>query len=269
MLMGLRLLWMVAGLLVEYVKSKASFHMRFIIYAAGQNRRFASTLNGRPKGLENVGGKMLIEYGLSWMVNYNPSEIIIVVGYKKELFKEILGESFKGVPIKYVYNKYFNLHGNMSSLWAARKYCNEDTIFTVSDLICNKNNIDTFMSNTSSSKILVDRNKNLFSDPDPVKVSLSSGKINKILKKMEINEVDGIAIGIYMLSKEMIGQLLNKIVKYFTYDNYNLSLYYAINDLVEEYPISPVFCDGSHWCDVDTPKELEMLNTTLQNEHYY
>ena len=243
--------------------------MRFIIYAAGQNRRFGSTLNGKPKGLENVGNRMLIEYGLSWMVRYNPLEIIIVVGYKKELFKEVLGESYKGVPLKYVYNKYYNLQGNMSSLWVVREYCDEDTIFTVSDLICNKNNIDTFMSNKSSSKILVDRNKKLYSDPDPVKVSISNGKINKILKMMPIEEINGIAIGIYMLSKEMMELLLNKIENYFSDDNYNLSLYYAINDLVQQKPITSVYSDGSHWCDVDTPKELEMLNTSLQRHHYY
>ena len=243
--------------------------MKFIIYAAGQNRRFASTLDGRPKGLAKVGGKMLIEYGLSWMVNYNPSEIIIVVGFKKELFKQTFGESYNGVPLKYVYNKYYNLHGNMSSLWVARDYCNEDTIFTVSDLICNKNNIDNFMSNKSSSKILVDKNKKLFSDPDPVKVSISEGKINKILKNMELEEIDGVAIGIYLLSKKMTSLLLKKIENYFAADNYNLSLYYAINDLVQDEPIAPVYCDGSHWCDVDTPKELEMLNTILQDQHYY
>jgi len=243
--------------------------MRFIIYAAGQNRRFNDTLNRQPKGLQNVGSKMLIEYGLSWIVNYNPSEIIIVVGYKKELFYETLGDSYKGVPIKYVYNKYYNLHGNMSSLWVAKDYCNEDTVFTVSDLICNKNNIDIFMSDNSRSKILIDKRRKLFSDPDPVKVSISDGKINKILKKMPIEEIDGIAIGIYMLSKEMIGLLLNKIENYFTNDNYNLSLYYAINDLVQEKPISPVYCDGTDWCDVDTPKELEMLNTILHDQHYY
>ena len=135
--------------------------------------------------------------------------------------------------------------------------------------VCNKNNIDTFMENTASSKILVDRNNRLFSDPDPVKVSISNGKINKILKKIEIEDIDGIAIGIYMLSKKMIGLLLKKIETYFIADNYNLSLYYAINDLVQEHPMTPVYCDGSSWCDVDTPKELEMLNTILQDQHYY
>ena len=125
------------------------------------------------------------------------------------------------------------------------------------------------MSNKSSSKILVDKNKKLFSDPDPVKVSISEGKINKILKNMELEEIDGVAIGIYLLSKKMTSLLLKKIENYFAADNYNLSLYYAINDLVQDEPIAPVYCDGSHWCDVDTPKELEMLNTILQDQHYY
>ena len=95
---------MVDGFLVSK-KKETYFIMKFLIYAAGKNRRFNNTLNGKPKGLKSVGDKMLIEYGLSWMVNYNPTEIIIVVGYKKELFKAILGESYKGVPIKYIYNK--------------------------------------------------------------------------------------------------------------------------------------------------------------------
>ncbi len=64
--------------------------MRFIIYAAGQNKRFSSSLDGEPKGLQIVENKMLIEYGLSWMVNYNPSEIVIVVGFRKELFKKVI-----------------------------------------------------------------------------------------------------------------------------------------------------------------------------------
>ena len=243
--------------------------MRFIIYAAGQNKRFSSSLDGEPKGLQIVENKMLIEYGLSWMVNYNPSEIVIVVGFRKELFKKVIGKQYKGIPIKYVYNKFYKLAGNMSSLWVAKKYCDQDTIFTVSDLICSKNNINCFMSDKSSSKILVDRNKKLFVDPDPVKVSINEGKINKIFKKMPIKEIDGTAIGIYKLSKEMIQLLLEKIKNYFDNDNYDYSLYYAINDLVADYPIPAVYCDGSHWCDVDTPKELEMLQTKLSKEHYY
>ncbi len=243
--------------------------MKFIMYAAGQNRRFASMLDGKPKGLVNVGGKMLIEYGLSWMASYNPTEIIIVVGYKKELFQEVLGSSFRGIPIIYIYNEYYNLHGNMSSLWAAKDYCDDDTIFTVSDLLCDKKNIDAFMLNKNKTKILIDKNNTLFSDPDPVKVSITNGKISKILKKIPSDQIDGIAIGVYMLSKKMIQLLLSKIELYFNKNNYDLSLYYAINDLVEENPISPVYCLDSNWYDVDTPKELNMLNTIIKENHYY
>ena len=72
-----------------------------------------------------------------------------------------------------------------------------------------------------------------------------------------------------MLSKKMIQLLLSKIELYFNKNNYDLSLYYAINDLVEENPISPVYCLDSNWYDVDTPKELNMLNTIIKENHYY
>ena len=203
------------------------------------------------------------------MIQYSPKEIIIIIGYKKKLLKQVIGESYKGIPIKYVFNKNYNLRGNMSSLWCARDLCDDDTIFTVSDLICNKKNIETFMNDKASSKILIDRNQKLFFDSDPVKVSIQNGYINRVLKNMDFNQINGIAIGIYMLSKSKMELLLKKIGKYFEEKDYDKSLYYAINDLVIENPIKPVFCDGSHWCDVDTPKELEMLNTTLENKNYY
>lgn len=241
--------------------------MKIIIYAAGNNSRLKIPDRGIPKGLIQITkDKKLIEFGLSWMVRYEPEEIIIVVGHHHELIMNYIGDTYKGVKIKYVFNDNYKLKGNMSSLWAAREYCKQDVIFTVSDLICSDSNIKLFMESSLSDKILVDDNKQYFAEDDPVKVVIKDGYIKEILKKMDPERVSGVAIGIYKLSDEKILLLLEQIAKYMKSGNFDRSLYYAINDLCQISDISPVMCDGSYWFDVDTIEDLEMAEEMINNK---
>ena len=231
--------------------------MRIIIYAAGKSRRFNSNFQQLPKGLIKVGNKRLIEYGLSRLSKYKPEEIIIIVGYKAEMFKQHLGNSYKGIKIKYVFNEHYDMRGNMSSLWAARDYCDRDVLFTVSDLICSKRNIELFMHSSFDNKILVDTNPKYFSDPDPVKVVINDGNIRTVLKDVSAKDVSGVAIGIYKLSKEKISQLIDEIKVYMDSNSFDLSLYYAIDKLSKKVDINPVFCEESNWYDIDTAGEMK------------
>ena len=115
--------------------------MRVIIYAAGVSRRLKKIAGNGLKGLLQLNGKRIIEYQLDWVIKLPVSEIIIVIGMEHDLYRQTLGESYKGMPIKYVYNPDYADKGNMLSLWHARKYCDKDTLFTTSDLICSEKDI--------------------------------------------------------------------------------------------------------------------------------
>jgi choline kinase len=152
----------------------------------------------------------------------------------------------------------------MSSLWVARDYCDTDVIFTVSDLICSERNIDLFMRAPFADKILVDGDPKYFSDPDPVKVVINDGHIRTVLKDVPENNVSGVAIGIYKLSKEKISQLIDEIRVYMESDCFDFALYYAIDKLSRKVEINPVFCEESFWFDIDTAKELKKAEEDLE-----
>jgi L-glutamine-phosphate cytidylyltransferase len=233
--------------------------MRIIIYAAGVSRRLKTVATDGLKGLIKLNGKRIIEYQLDWITRQPISEVIIVLGLEHEAYVKTLGDNYKGVPIIYVYNPDYKDKGNMLSLWHARQYCETDILFTTSDLICDYGDIDKFNKSDSKNKILIDaKNSELFDDPDPVKVYIKEDRIINIRKKVnQLNRVDGTSIGLYKFSTHGIQQILSAINNKITQGNDNMSLYYAIDDVLMKLNVSPIYAERCLWFDVDTPDDLK------------
>ncbi len=103
-----------------------------IIMAAGMSSRFAPISYEMPKALIEVKGEVLIERQIKQLQKSGIGQIILVVGYRKELFY-YLQEKY-GVII--VENKDYRVKNNHSSIYAAKDYlknsyvCSADNYFT-------------------------------------------------------------------------------------------------------------------------------------------
>ena len=202
----------------------------------------------------------LIEYQLRWISKLEIKNIVLVIGLEHQQYIDFLGDDYNGIPIKYVFNKDYKTKGNMLSLWHAREYCNSNTLFTTSDLLCNLEDIQLFNNTSFDNKILIDnKTKALFTDSDPVKVSIMDKKIIGIRKKNnELKSVDGISVGIYQFSYEFMLLLLKNIEIEIDNGNDNQSLYYSIDTTVKELKPNPIIMNNCNWIDIDTSKELNM-----------
>ena len=234
--------------------------MNVIIYAAGVARRLNHIISNGIKGLIEINGMKLIEYQLRWISKLEIKNIVLVIGLEHQQYIDFLGDDYNGIPIKYVFNKDYKTKGNMLSLWHAREYCNSNTLFTTSDLLCNLEDIQLFNNTSFDNKILIDnKTKALFTDSDPVKVSIMDKKIIGIRKKNnELKSVDGISVGIYQFSYEFMLLLLKNIEIEIDNGNDNQSLYYSIDTTVKELKPNPIIMNNCNWIDIDTSKELNM-----------
>ncbi|MDD3302859.1 MAG: GNAT family N-acetyltransferase [Candidatus Gracilibacteria bacterium] len=75
--------------------------MKVIILAAGEGTRLRPLTLTTPKPLIKVFGKPIIEYTLEYLYKF-VDEFVIVVKYKKELFKDYLKDNYKGINITYI-----------------------------------------------------------------------------------------------------------------------------------------------------------------------
>ena len=76
--------------------------MQAVIMAAGEGKRMRPLTLERPKPLIEVGGKTILEHVLD-VLPPEIDEVIIVTGYKGNMIRERFGDSYKGLPIRYVH----------------------------------------------------------------------------------------------------------------------------------------------------------------------
>jgi len=65
--------------------------MKAVVLAAGLGKRLATITVDKPKVLVKIGGKTLIEHNLAKLRNLGVSRIALVIGYKGEMVREIVG----------------------------------------------------------------------------------------------------------------------------------------------------------------------------------
>lgn len=78
--------------------------MQAVILAAGKSTRTYPLTLTKPKPLLKVANKTLLEHNLDNLNNI-VEEVIIIVGYKKNLIKNYIGNKYKNLKIKYVEQK--------------------------------------------------------------------------------------------------------------------------------------------------------------------
>lgn len=67
--------------------------MKAVVLAAGLGKRLGSITKQAPKVLVKIGGKALIEHNIEKLQRIGINDIAIVVGYKGDIVKEVLGDS--------------------------------------------------------------------------------------------------------------------------------------------------------------------------------
>ncbi len=110
--------------------------MQVIILAAGIGKRLRPLTYKVPKVMVKIHNKELILYQLESISKLkNITEIIIVVGYKREKIKKLLGDRYREIKIRYINNIEYRTTNNIYSLYLALPYITEDLLLMEGDVI--------------------------------------------------------------------------------------------------------------------------------------
>ena len=95
--------------------------MKAIILAGGVGSRISREVN-KPKSLLDIGdGMPLLRYTVE-MLQRKGIEVSIVLGYKKEMFYEVLD----GLNVNFYFNPFYRVTNSIASLWFAKEAINDD-----------------------------------------------------------------------------------------------------------------------------------------------
>lgn len=110
--------------------------MQALILAAGMGRRLGALTRDQTKAMVRVHGRTLLERSLDALTAHDLDRIVLVIGYQGDGVREMVGDTYRGVPVEYVTNDDYATTNNIYSLHLARhELAADDTLLLESDLI--------------------------------------------------------------------------------------------------------------------------------------
>ncbi|PJE64752.1 MAG: UTP--glucose-1-phosphate uridylyltransferase [Candidatus Ryanbacteria bacterium CG10_big_fil_rev_8_21_14_0_10_43_42] len=170
--------------------------MKAVILAAGEGRRMRPLTETMPKQMVRVLGRTLLEYQLDVLPDVI-TELILVVGYKRNQIEDFLGDSWRGRPITYIEQK--KPGGTAAALALCEQFLKNEPLFMVmyADDIHGKEGVRACVEKGSPC-LLIDE------VDDPRKFGVietdSEGRIVRIDEKPEKPKSNLVSSGVLLLS---------------------------------------------------------------------
>lgn len=122
--------------------------MQAVILAAGMGKRLGKLTSENTKCMLQVHGRTLLERALDIILDTNINRVILVIGFKGDKLKALIGDNYKGLPVEYIENDVYYKTNNIYSLFLAReKLLEDDTLLLESDLIFEAKIIHDLLNN--------------------------------------------------------------------------------------------------------------------------
>ena len=223
--------------------------MKVIILAAGKGTRLGMP---HPKCLIKLKtGETILERQINTLSKYTDKKnIIIVVGFKKELIEQAFPEC------TFIFNpSYENTNTAKSLLCALNKKYNSDIIWINGDVVFDPKVLVPIL-NSKESCMLVNTEK---VSEEEVKYNLNNdGTIKQVSK--DIKDGIGEAVGINKITKNYIKNFIEALKECNNQDYFEYGIELLIQNNISIYPIniSSILC-----MEIDFKEDLESINKKL------
>jgi len=222
--------------------------LKAILLAGGTGTRISEFIGDVPKCSLDIGGRSLIRHTVE-LFQRNNIEVIIVVGYKADIIKDLLCD----LDVTYYFNPFYSVTNSLASLWFSRNELNdEDIIIANADVYFEQNMLDKLLSSKHEQTLLMDSNSELdylfYCNGNQL---IGHGK--------ELREYSGEYVGIAKIKKvflekfvERLEELVREQHHYFWWENV---LYSFINEI----PINVIDVSGMFWSEIDVIEDYNRI----------
>lgn len=238
--------------------------MKALILAAGFGKRLRPITNTIPKSMVEVNGTPLLENALNNLYDIGGiSEIGIVVGHMANYIKSHIGDSWKGIPIKYYENDRYLETNNVVSLYKAIEFCNDDMLMLECDIFYHKEMLEALKLGKGECSILVSPFNVNTMDGTVIEVE---GDVAKalVLGKWQNEKFDykntRKTVNMYKFKREFIEKKYMPLIKWYV-ENMGENSYYekVLGSLLyyRECDVRIVEVPETMWCEIDDVADLE------------
>jgi len=221
-----------------------------VIVAAGLGSRLKPYSDDHPKSMIEVNGTSMIRANIQSMLQEGIENIIVVVGYQKE----VLGEHLQDYPVKLVHNPFYAITNNMASLWFAAPFLDGDFISSHSDLVFDPSLMKIIVESSYETALLVE--EKLCGDEE-MKVVANEHLLVESSKLLDPTKCIGEWTGIAKFSHKFTQTLMARIGSLLEEDHLMSYDTYALTQLAQRgESVRIITFQGVPWMEIDTPEDL-------------
>jgi histidinol-phosphate/aromatic aminotransferase/cobyric acid decarboxylase-like protein/CTP:phosphocholine cytidylyltransferase-like protein len=241
--------------------------MQAVILAAGMGRRLGALTENQTKCMVKLHGLTLIERSLDALTDAGIARIVLVVGYRAEGVRQLIGDSYADVPVTYVDNPDYETTNNIFSLYLAKHELEkDDTLLLESDLIYEPKILRDLLANPAPNVAVVDRHRSWM---DGTVVTISDD--NVIQQFITKNNIDHAAhhryyktVNIYKFSREYLSgnylPFLEAYVHSVGSDEYYEQVLRVIT-MLDKQDLAAMPLAGEKWYEIDDPQDYQIAQT--------
>ena len=241
--------------------------MQAIILAAGMGRRLGELTNDNTKCMLQVNGVRLIHRILDSIYETGIRRVVLVVGYKAENVKALIGNEYRGMEIIYVENSVYDKTNNIYSLFLAREYLTaDDTILLESDLIFESRILTKIINNPYPTLALVDKYES-WMDGTVVTLDAESNIVEFLTKdKFKYSDIERYykTVNIYKFSRDFSETHYVPFLEAYCHALGNNEYYeqvLKVITLLEDSPLKALPLSGEKWYEIDDIQDLDIASS--------
>lgn len=241
--------------------------MQAIILAAGMGRRLGELTNGNTKCMLEVNGVRLIHRVLDSIHETGIRRVVLVVGYKAENVKELIGDKYKDMEIIYVDNEVYNKTNNIYSLFLAREYLTaDDTILLESDLIFEGRLLNKLIEHPYPNLALVDKYES-WMDGTVVTLDSDNNIVEFLAKdKFKYSDISSYykTVNIYKFSREFSQTHYVPFLEAYCHALGNNEYYEQVLKVItmlDDSPLKALPLSGEKWYEIDDIQDLDIASS--------
>ncbi len=237
--------------------------MKAIILSAGQGRRLLPLTAEVPKCAVPVAGRTMLEWQLREIAHCPISEVVVVTGFAAPAVESIAAKA-RGVRVRTLHNPFYALSDNLGTCWIARGEMDGPFVLINGDTLFEAAVLNRLLAAPAPAPITVGVVAKSFYDADDMKIVARDGRLLKVGKQLDLDEVNGESIG--MMSFTDAGALLfRKSVERLMVQPDGLKRWYlsAIDALARERQVGVCSIHGLDWCEIDDHADLAAAETLI------
>lgn len=230
--------------------------MKAVILAAGMGLRLGNITKTLPKAFIPIEGKPLIEYSLNSLKRAGIKELIMVVGFMENFFKEKLGTAYKGMKIKYFVNKDYATTGSMCSLSKTEDLINDNILLLDSDILYEERALVELINCPFEDVILI---TNPSGSGDEIFICIDNEGNLKDLGKNISNKHKSIGetVGITKLSPNFLKHLYAAAKEDYANNKFKHHYEECIFKTSKKHPVKCLLIEDLVWTEIDTKNHLK------------